>query len=1136
MEQINGGLRHLGKHADMSEEEIVYHCSIGIDNIVGLQFKADLLTNPPRDLQRLLTKVNKQFESMSRIGQVVRNADGGFVRKSDQKSGGGEQTSPKKKGLTDGKHEKEEKKLNDSPNSVSDKKSKDGERDRSQDRPKPLCRRWAESGECRYGNECHFLHQRNEKADKPDKHIASLKVIQSSVQENTCCWCQGPHPDKECPRVICALENQKLNDRKAQQQLDVAMGKTSQSSLLRGSAAMIRPRKAAVKSKSAIRTTSSVAYSRGESDSEGEEVTFGINMLRVNRAESPRPETNVSMDMVIAIMDTGAQATVCAHPSLRERSIPLPTPIQTVGFDGSVQMVNDYACIGALGHHAVLMTGTEDRLLLSASQCQEDGMILRFIGNQFILATKYNQLIGVFTLQNGWYACLVGNLVVHHVDEITNSMNQDELVPYGLSMSAAQWSGDQVVSKFEGIAVEVDNESQIYTFFGNITVATRREEMTTLYSCDIEQIQKDEICTFLLDGDEIIGQEDTSGKVLVQVNIMPELEYDTEDEIVVDEGLRVMPVDIHQDEESESEEQARGDDEEPSYFKANTWFRDSDEDDDAGAAGCQNESMKRTAKLTGKIDAVKGDASDKFVTKKQLHNMKKVLTLMHAAAFPSDKKIINIFRNRLWQNLEGLTMDDAKRTLPHVPTGRDMARSIKPPVKKTTHSEAAYPGQVLYMDILDNDTIVSKDSCSDYAQCKETKDGKKRDSVFAGVMSIVDFWKVQINVDTEPRGPTEKIITDNERVLKAIAPMLTKEGIQLLRSPSDRHQVQIEDMVDRIKTAERSLYQNQKYPLLKAFKRFLRASAVKAINATPTEKTGERTTPQEVATGQQPNAATFKYSYGDTVLYYNTKERRDSVTPEQNRGMVGILPASCAANKHLNARAAIGIVLSSDDHTTSRSYYIYDITKSTIVNGMVKEKIADDPELVKLVLGRYEKENPTREKNKIRLEPEIEESDLTEDAEYYEVEKILDWRYSQKNGLQVLIRWKNYTQADDSWEPYDDELEAVEEFLKMHPDMKKHIRAKKVSAVEKRVSLDQMIKALSQTSPCPIHEIEMLSACEELVADGDVKAVYTMRSLLMEKEEQYDEEGSCEDFTKLFVNSVTMTQARAQPVFGSRDC
>jgi hypothetical protein len=76
------------------------------------------------------------------------------------------------------------------------------------------------------------------------------------------------------------------------------------------------------------------------------------------------------------------------------------------------------------------------------------------------------------------------------------------------------------------------------------------------------------------------------------------------------------------------------------------------------------------------------------------------------------------------------------------------------------------------MDILDNDTIVSKDSCSDYAQCKTTKDGEKRESVFAAVMAIVD---VHTNVDTEPRGPTEKIITDNEQVLKAIVPEHTRE-------------------------------------------------------------------------------------------------------------------------------------------------------------------------------------------------------------------------------------------------------------------------------------------------------------------------------------------------------------------------
>ncbi len=75
-----------------------------------------------------------------------------------------------------------------------------------------------------------------------------------------------------------------------------------------------------------------------------------------------------------------------------------------------------------------------------------------------------------------------------------------------------------------------------------------------------------------------------------------------------------------------------------------------------------------------------------------------------------------------------------------------------------------------------------------------------------------------------------------------------------------------------------------------------------------------------------------------------------------------------------------------------------------------------------------------------------------------------------------------------------------------------------------------MIQAFSPTSPCPIHEIEMMSGFEQLMAVGDVKEVYTLRSVLMDTEEQQQmpEEGPCEGFTKLFVNSVTMTEARAK--------
>ena len=40
-----------------------------------------------------------------------------------------------------------------------------------------------------------------------------------------------------------------------------------------------------------------------------------------------------------------------------------------------------------------------------------------------------------------------------------------------------------------------------------------------------------------------------------------------------------------------------------------------------------------------------------------------------------------------------------------------------------------------------------------------------------------------------------------------------------------------------------------------------------------------------------------------------------------------------------------------------------------------------------------------------------------EDTEGYEVEKILDMRNTTKGQQEYLVKWKNYDESENSWEP-----------------------------------------------------------------------------------------------------------------------
>ena len=69
--------------------------------------------------------------------------------------------------------------------------------------------------------------------------------------------------------------------------------------------------------------------------------------------------------------------------------------------------------------------------------------------------------------------------------------------------------------------------------------------------------------------------------------------------------------------------------------------------------------------------------------------------------------------------------------------------------------------------------------------------------------------------------------------------------------------------------------------------------------------------------------------------------------------------------------------------------------------------------------------------------------DLVDNAEEYEVEKILDSRlFGRRRRLQYLVKWKGYPDSDNMWVDKDDVFadDKVREFKGSNPDARTHIR------------------------------------------------------------------------------------------------
>ncbi|KAJ6616960.1 hypothetical protein B0H10DRAFT_1345501 [Mycena sp. CBHHK59/15] len=100
--------------------------------------------------------------------------------------------------------------------------------------------------------------------------------------------------------------------------------------------------------------------------------------------------------------------------------------------------------------------------------------------------------------------------------------------------------------------------------------------------------------------------------------------------------------------------------------------------------------------------------------------------------------------------------------------------------------------------------------------------------------------------------------------------------------------------------------------------------------------------------------------------------------------------------------------------------------------------------------GKNKKDSPSKAKEGSEVEDSEAQSDGGE--EEYEIEEILDAKKGRfaNNKLGYLVKWKGYTEADNSWVIEDDAANATELIAAFWEKKKKRTAAKKAAASPKR--------------------------------------------------------------------------------------
>jgi len=124
-------------------------------------------------------------------------------------------------------------------------------------------------------------------------------------------------------------------------------------------------------------------------------------------------------------------------------------------------------------------------------------------------------------------------------------------------------------------------------------------------------------------------------------------------------------------------------------------------------------------------------------------------------------------------------------------------------------------------------------------------------------------------------------------------------------------------------------------------------------------------------------------------------------------------------------------------------------------------------------------------------------SDLIDNKEEYEVEKILDfWQFGKGRKKQYLIKWKGYPDSDNEWVDKRDvhALEVIREFEDQNSATKIHIRwgdaSKSLipSSLRSTTPLNKLISFMSDVNTYYLGSLERIFGAEldtQLITHGE---------------------------------------------------
>ena len=194
---------------------------------------------------------------------------------------------------------------------------------------------------------------------------------------------------------------------------------------------------------------------------------------------------------------------------------------------------------------------------------------------------------------------------------------------------------------------------------------------------------------------------------------------------------------------------------------------------------------------------------------------------------------------------------------------------------------ATMPGEILHIDLIQIPSGKKKSTCVIMAVDELTTFGLIKDTVSKTTTVLYDALLYIINW-FRGKGTYPKMVRcDAENALKALAPMLGKEGIWLDARPPGEHEKYIEARIRHIRARMRAIEASMEFKLPMSLSIYLLKTANYLINLVPSARTGQLS-PYTLINEARPSGKILTLAFGQPVMVtdptphtaFNNREER----------------------------------------------------------------------------------------------------------------------------------------------------------------------------------------------------------------------------------------------------------------------